>query len=183
MAFGSAWGTKDWDSDTITPIISREIQKSWQAKGMGDFGVGLLPSSPTAATDNQWKVVEVDEKAELQEVQWIGYVGVRDATTTSMLNEPTSQPTTTPWLQMVELRYGFHPDAWGRGYGTEAAKAVMGWCVQTHGVQRFIAETEVNNAGSAKILQKLGFVEVDEAKEVIWGMDGTKEWERRIVDE
>jgi RimJ/RimL family protein N-acetyltransferase len=176
MAFGSAWGTKDWDTSTIFPIITREIQRSWQVRGMGDFGVGLRVHS--AKDTEELKVVEVGEVEGLKEVKWIGYVGVRDATATSMPSEETSQPTTKSWTQMVELRYGFHPDVWGKGFGTEAAKAVMGWCEENLGVERFVAETEMANSGSARILGKLGFTEMDQDKEVIWGMEGTEEWER-----
>lgn len=107
------------------------------------------------------------------EVQWIGYVGVRDATF-------AAQPTTNPWTQMIELRYGFHPEQWGKGYGTEAAKVIMGWCERTLGAERFIAETEAENSGSARILGKLGFTAVDKGKEVIWGVEGEKEWERWV---
>lgn len=177
MAFGAAWGVKDWDVSTIYPIISREVQRSWQVRGMGDFGVGLLPC-PTAKEESsgssgeEWKMLGVD-KSQLDEVQWIGYVGVRDATSSSL-------PTTNPWTQMIELRYGFHPEQWGKGYGTEAAKAIMGWCEQTLGAERFIAETEVENLGSARILGKLGFTAVDNEKEVIWGVEGEKEWERWV---
>lgn len=174
MAFGAAWGVKDWDTSTIVPIISREVQRSWQVRGMGDFGVGLLPSRlPEQRNGGEgWNVLETHE-LQLEEVQWIGYVGVRDATS-------TAQPTTKPWTQMIELRYGFHPEHWGKGYGTEAAKAIMGWCEQTLGAERFVAETEVENMGSAKILTKLGFVEVDKEKEAIWGVEGEKEWERWV---
>ncbi|KAG9751068.1 hypothetical protein KCU73_g6422, partial [Aureobasidium melanogenum] len=79
---------------------------------------------------------------------------------------------------MVELRYGFHPDVWGKGYGTEAAKAVMLWCEKHIGAQRFVAETEIANVGSGKILDKCGFEEICEDLEVIWGLKGKKEWER-----
>jgi RimJ/RimL family protein N-acetyltransferase len=148
---------------------------------MGDFGVGLLPTSTQeqGSGEQGWEASERDA-LNLQEVQWIGYVGVRDATTTSMPAENTSKPSTKPWTQMIELRYGFHPTHWSKGYGTEAARAIMGWCEQSFGVQRFIAETEAENKGSARILGKLGFVEMDGEKEVIWGMEGTKEWERRV---
>jgi RimJ/RimL family protein N-acetyltransferase len=171
MAFGSAWGTKDWDASTIHPIISREVERSWRVRGMGDFGIGLLPTFiPENGNSGQgWEVSEI-YGLNLQEVQWIGYAGIRDATTTSMPAEASSQPTTHPWTQMIELRYGFHPSYWSKGYGTEAARAIMGWCEQSFGVQRFIAETEAENKGSARILGKLGFV----------GMQGTKEWERRV---
>jgi RimJ/RimL family protein N-acetyltransferase len=180
MAFGSAWGTKDWDTSTILPIITREIQRSWQVCGMGDFGVGLrVNDTEKVEGKEEWKVVNADE-IDSQEVKWIGYVGVRDATTTSMPSEETSQPTTKPWTQMVELRYGFHPEVWGKGFGTEAAKAVMGWCEESLGIERFIAETEMANSGSARVLGKLGFVEMSGGKEVIWDMEGTKEWERWV---
>jgi RimJ/RimL family protein N-acetyltransferase len=182
MAFGSAWGIRDWDSVTIHPLITREVQRSWQVRGMGDFGVGLRVTN-TEDKDTKtedWKLLTADEVQKLQEIKWIGYVGVRDATTTSMPHEETSQSTTKPWTQMIELRYGFHPDSWGKGFGTEAAKAVMGRCEEKLGAERFIAETEMANVGSARILGKLGFVEIDKEKEVIWGMEGTKEWERQV---
>lgn len=177
MAFGQAWGVRDWDATSIHPLIAREVEKSWRVRGMGDFGVGLLPSNAEKEEEGkEWRVLEGEEK--WQNVQWIGYVGVRDATTTSI---PTSSPSTTkPWTQMIELRYGFHPAHWGKGYGTEAAKAVMAWCEQFLKAERFIAETEVENTGSAGILGKLGFREVSKEKEVIWGVEGEKEWERWV---
>jgi RimJ/RimL family protein N-acetyltransferase len=178
MAFGSAWGIKDWDSETIHALISREVQRSWQIRGIGDFGVGLRVTTAKDTDSKEWKLLTADEVHNLQEIKWIGYVGTRDATTTSMPSEETSQSTTKPWTQMIELRYGFHPDSWSKGYGTEAAKAVMGWCEENLGAERFIAETEMANSGSARILGKLGFTEMDKEKEVIWGMEGTKEWER-----
>jgi RimJ/RimL family protein N-acetyltransferase len=180
MAFGSAWGTKDWDAKTIHPLITREVQRSWQVRGMGDFGVGLRVATAEDTDSKEWKVLTPDEVQNLQEIKWIGYVGVRDAATTSIPNEETSQSTTKPWTQLIELRYGFHPDSWGKGFGTEAAKAAMRWCEESLGAERFIAETETANSGSARILGKLGFVEMDKEKEVIWGMEGTKEWERWV---
>ncbi|CAD0111510.1 unnamed protein product [Aureobasidium uvarum] len=177
MAFGSAWGVKDWDEHSIVSIIAREVQNSWRVRGMGDFAVGVQESSSVAAQSEEWNVVQGNEIQNLDNVHWIGYVGVRDATTTSMRAESTSQPPTRPWQQMIELRYGFHPEVWGQGYGTEAAKAVIKWCEKSIGAERFIAETEIENLGSGKVLRKLGFGEMEMGKEVIWGMEGTKEWE------
>ena len=136
---------------------------------MGDFGVGLLPCPPTAEGESsgnsgeEWKVLGWD-KLQLDEVQWTGYVGVRDATS-------TARPTLNPWTQMIELRYGFHPEQWGKGYGSEAARAVMGWCEQTLGAERFIAETEQDNSGSARLLGKLGFSAVNKEEEEVIGVD------------
>ena len=143
---------------------------------LNHHGIGLLPEQDAEKGNSgaDWKVLDT-EKVQLKNVQWIGYVGVRDCT-------PTAQPTTKPWTQMIEVRYGFHPEHWGKGYGTEAAKAVMGWCEQALGAERFVAETEVGNAGSAKVLGKLGFTEMRKEEEVIWGVEGEREWERWVEE-
>ncbi|KEQ78388.1 hypothetical protein M438DRAFT_285826 [Aureobasidium pullulans EXF-150] len=184
MAFGESWGTKDWTTSSVREIIVREVARSWKVRGMGDFAIGLRSEHQNLENDDDvrehgFKIVEA-EVQRLEDVRWIGYVGIRDATTTSMLNELTAVPSIRGWQEMVELRYGFHPDAWGKGFGTEAAKAVMGWGQQEKGVQRFIAETERENKGSGGVLGKLGFTEIDERTEIVWGMEGTKEWERGI---
>ncbi|THY31801.1 hypothetical protein D6D01_02795 [Aureobasidium pullulans] len=184
MAFGEPWGVKDWTISSVREIIAREVARSWKVRGMGDFAIGLRTEHQNLEHDNDvrehgFKIAEAGVQR-LEDVRWIGYVGIRDATTTSMLNEPTAVPSTRAWQEMVELRYGFHPDAWGKGFGTEAAKVVMAWGQQEEGVQRFIAETERENRGSGGVLGKLGFTEIEEGIEIIWGMDGTKEWERRI---
>ncbi|KEQ90667.1 hypothetical protein AUEXF2481DRAFT_33755 [Aureobasidium subglaciale EXF-2481] len=181
MAFGASWGIKDWDVDSIVFIISREVQNSWWKRGMGDFAIGLrddmsdLPKTKETG-EGLWQEVEVDDVEAFDHVYWIGYVGLRDATTTSMPNEETSVPSERDWKEMIELRYGFHPDFWGKGYGTEAARAVMRWGETSRGAERFIAETEKANVGSGKVLSKLGFSGVGD--EIIWGMEGTKEWKR-----
>ncbi|KAI5207020.1 hypothetical protein E4T39_02058 [Aureobasidium subglaciale] len=175
MAFGEAWGIKDWDADSIIPIITREVEISWRKRGMGDFAI----ASRVEDDGSSWREMEIDDIGELVNVHWIGYVGLRDATTTSMPKEETSVPSKRDWKQMVELRYGFHPDVWGKGYGTEAAKAVMGWGETKRGVGRFIAETEEANVGSGRVLRKLGFSDLE--GEIIWGMEGTKEWERWVA--
>ncbi|KAG9604625.1 hypothetical protein KCU77_g677, partial [Aureobasidium melanogenum] len=183
MAFGPDWGTKHWDDEAITSIIQCEIDTSWRVRGIGDFAVGLrqdiiLAPIKETAENQDLKVMEMDKAQKMEDVEWIGYVGVRDATTTSMPWAGSHHPTSRPWTQMIELRYGFHPDVWGKRYGTEAAKAVIWWCEKHIGAQRFIAETEIANVRSGKILQKCGFEEMREDEEVIWGLKGKKEWER-----
>lgn len=183
MAFGPNWGIRHWDDEAITSIIQREIDRSWRMQNMGDFAVGLrqdlfAASTGDKATGEDSRVLHMDGVQSLGNVEWIGYVGVRDATTTSMPAVETHHPTSRPWTQMIELRYGFDPSVWGKGYGTEAAKAVLWWCEKHIGGQRFIAETEMENMGSGNILKKCGFEEIRRDEEVIWGVEGEKEWER-----
>ncbi|KAG9716839.1 hypothetical protein KCU73_g15525, partial [Aureobasidium melanogenum] len=106
MAFGPDWGIRYWDDEAITSIIQREIDASWRVRGIGDFAVGLRQDTPVTPGEDQaqtqdFKVSEVDKVQELQDAEWIGYVGVRDATTTSMPWAGIHHPTSRPWTQMV----------------------------------------------------------------------------------
>jgi len=49
-------------------------------------------------------------------------------------------------------------DAWGHGYATEAAGAVLRWAFETLDLNRVQAETDTRNLASARVLEKLGFV-------------------------
>ncbi|KAH8427044.1 GNAT family N-acetyltransferase [Aspergillus melleus] len=73
-------------------------------------------------------------------------------------------------------RCGLAPEYWGKGIAKEAAEAIMRWAVNERGVKRFIAETERGNVQSARLLQKMGFVESGtdywkEPSEVEWALD------------
>ena len=58
----------------------------------------------------------------------------------------------------VEVGYLFLPEAWGHGYATEAARALLQWAFDTLDLNRVQAETDTRNAASARVLEKLGFV-------------------------
>jgi RimJ/RimL family protein N-acetyltransferase len=45
---------------------------------------------------------------------------------------------------------------WGRGYATEAAKAVFNWAVSSDAVFRVWATCDVENETSAHVLEKIG---------------------------
>lgn len=57
----------------------------------------------------------------------------------------------------VALGYAFGADYWGRGYATEAATAVLAEAFGPLGMQRLVAITRETNAGSRRVLTKLGF--------------------------
>ena len=59
-----------------------------------------------------------------------------------------------------ELGYWLTPDAWGRGYATEAARIVIEQARHALGVRRIEASHHLDNAASRKVLTKLGFREV-----------------------
>ncbi|MGP3776173.1 GNAT family N-acetyltransferase [Streptomyces sp. SDT5-1] len=63
-----------------------------------------------------------------------------------------------PDFRSASLGYCFAESAWGHGYATEAARALLGWAFDTLGLNRVQAEADTRNAASARVLEKLGFV-------------------------
>ena len=63
-----------------------------------------------------------------------------------------------PDYRSASLGYCLHDAAWGYGYATEAASAVLEWAFDTLDLNRVQAETDTRNAASARVLEKLGFV-------------------------
>jgi [ribosomal protein S5]-alanine N-acetyltransferase len=63
-----------------------------------------------------------------------------------------------PDYRSAALGYCLGDAAWGQGYATEAAHAVLQWAFDTLDLNRVQAETDTRNAASARVLEKLGFV-------------------------
>lgn len=57
----------------------------------------------------------------------------------------------------AELGYWIGKPYWGRGYATEAARAVMAHGFAKSGVRRFICKHLTGNDASARVIRKLGF--------------------------
>lgn len=55
-----------------------------------------------------------------------------------------------------ELAYRFLPEAWGRGFGTEAAAACLDLAFRQPSVQRVIAHIEPANFASRRVAEKIG---------------------------
>ena len=57
----------------------------------------------------------------------------------------------------VELLYAYAPLAWGKGYATEAGKAVLAYAREHFELSKVIAMSYPQNAGSIGVIKKLGF--------------------------
>ena len=55
-----------------------------------------------------------------------------------------------------ELLYAFHPSHWGRGYATEASRAVLAHGFGRCGLERVMGRTDAPNRASARVLERLG---------------------------
>jgi RimJ/RimL family protein N-acetyltransferase len=56
-----------------------------------------------------------------------------------------------------EIGYWLTPDAWGRGYATEAGRAMLGIARYAMGLTRLVSGHFVDNPASGNVLRKLGF--------------------------
>ena len=69
-----------------------------------------------------------------------------------------------PTDEGLEIAYWLTPDAWGRGYATEAGHAVVQIARHALGQHRVHAYHHVDNHASGKVLRKLGFERTGEAR-------------------
>ncbi len=58
----------------------------------------------------------------------------------------------------TEVGYRLFPAAWGRGYATEGARALVGQAFTALGFERVVATTMTVNIASRRVLEKAGLV-------------------------
>jgi RimJ/RimL family protein N-acetyltransferase len=63
-----------------------------------------------------------------------------------------------PDYRSATMGYCLDDSAWGRGFATEAAAALLQWAFDTLDLNRVQAETDTRNGASGRVLEKLGFV-------------------------
>ncbi len=71
-----------------------------------------------------------------------------------------------------EIGWAIHPDHWGKGYASEAARAMLDFAFHQVGAHRVIAFCNANNAASARVMEKLGMVRDGHLRESIWWNGG-----------
>lgn len=59
---------------------------------------------------------------------------------------------------MVDIGYVINRKVWGRGYATEAARAVSEWTMSLPGVYRVWATCDAENLASVRVLEKTGLL-------------------------
>jgi RimJ/RimL family protein N-acetyltransferase len=77
-----------------------------------------------------------------------------------------------------EIGFVIHPDHQGRGYATEAGRALLRVAFGILGAHRVIGRLEARNAASARVLEKLGMRREAHLIENEWVKD---EWQSELV--
>jgi ribosomal-protein-alanine N-acetyltransferase len=78
-----------------------------------------------------------------------------------------------PEFGETEVLWALHPEAWGRGYATEVAKAALAYGFDTLGLERIFAITLENNAASQAVMKRIGLkyrkrVDYKGFKDIVW---------------
>lgn len=64
--------------------------------------------------------------------------------------------------ELIELSYHFTPEAWGHGYATEAAIALLDHGFRTLHLDRIVAAALPDNKSSLRVLQRLGLPYIED---------------------
>lgn len=56
----------------------------------------------------------------------------------------------------IEIGWRLIRDAWGKGFATEAAKAILKYAFETLGITKVVADIHIDNSGSRRVAEKIG---------------------------
>jgi ribosomal-protein-alanine N-acetyltransferase len=82
-----------------------------------------------------------------------GFWVIREAGETSLTGTAGLRPLEELGLEIV---YSLGPAAWGKGYATEAAQAVLDYALGPLGLPEVLAEIDEGNTGSIAVIERLG---------------------------
>jgi RimJ/RimL family protein N-acetyltransferase len=67
--------------------------------------------------------------------------------------------------ERLTLGYALAPEAWGKGYASEAARAIVDASFQLTGAVEILASARLENPASRRVLEKCGFVHIGTGRE------------------
>jgi RimJ/RimL family protein N-acetyltransferase len=129
-----------------------------------EAAVHAYTSDPEVTRYTSWKPhTPVETRARLR--AWVADQEIWPRTSIHLAIESRAHRTAIGWTGFVSLDanrqtgifgYLLHRNYWGKGLATEAANALIHWGFKQLNLHRVVAECDVENAASIKILEKLG---------------------------
>jgi ribosomal-protein-alanine N-acetyltransferase len=126
------------DRAALEALLGVCVPEDWPAEDLRDFLPVYARIVDEQAASSGWGIWLVLDPAERSLVGDIGFKGPPDE------------------LDTVELGYSILPAFQGRGYASEAARALVAWGLAQPGVRRIVANCLADNAASTRVLQKAG---------------------------
>ncbi len=129
---------------------------------------------PNSAEDTRRYVAEAVATAE--EVPRRRYVWIATDATGRAVGSAELQ-VRSPQERCAELGYLVDPELWGRGYATRMAALVAGFAFDELGMHRVEATCDPRNAGSARVLRRLGMTHEGRRRHTMLLRDGWRDSE------
>jgi RimJ/RimL family protein N-acetyltransferase len=114
-----------------------------------------LPFEPMTRDEIHERLAGQWAQTELTEQSQVLTLGIEEAATGQLIGDVVLF-----WRSREhrggEIGYVLHPDFTGRGYATEAGRALLGLGFENLGLHRIIARVDERNTASAKVCRRLG---------------------------
>jgi aminoglycoside 6'-N-acetyltransferase len=81
-------------------------------------------------------------------------------------------------LSRGEMGWAFHPSVSGRGFATEAVRALIGVAFEHCGMHRVIAQVDARNEASARLCERVGMVKEAHLRQDHWAKS---EWTDTVI--
>jgi ribosomal-protein-alanine N-acetyltransferase len=133
----------DTDADALYALHSNAyVLRFWDAPPWNDPGRAqrFIAACRQLAEEGTGARLAIDRLSDGAFLGWCGLVGWN------------------PDYRSASMGYCLGDAAWGQGFMTEAAHAVLAWAYDALDLNRVQAETDTRNVASARVLEKLGFV-------------------------
>jgi ribosomal-protein-alanine N-acetyltransferase len=133
----------------LSPDDTAQLHALWSSPGVRRFlwDDEIIPIARTRAAIEHSQAMFAGEA--------YGLWGVRPSASPNLIGFAGLWPFRDP--PDLELLYGVTEQLWGHGYAAEIAQAVMTYCFDTLDMPIIRASTDVANAPSVRVLEKLGF--------------------------
>lgn len=129
------------DREAAAGLLDATLSVEWPQRDLLD----VLPLQAAASPDDEpfgvWVIIERESATVVGDIGFMGPPG-EDRT--------------------VEIGYSVVPDRRGRGYATEATRALVEWALGESHVGAIVAGCDKKNAPSIRILERIGFVRTGE---------------------
>ncbi len=137
------------DAIDLSELMGVQIPKDWPAeelKEVAPYFIKLLSELPDMAGRLCWFIIEKEQDIVIGS---IGFKAMPDKN------------------GVVEIGFGIDPAFRQKGYATEAVRGLTGWALSQNDIQKIIAECELDNKPSVKVLEKAGMQRIGVEKDMI----------------
>jgi RimJ/RimL family protein N-acetyltransferase len=148
----------DWPLETsrltLRPFVEEDFEAIYAMRADPEVARYLYGEPLSAAEARDFLQRRLGGSAWSSEGDWLSVAAVERVSGT------TVGDVAFHWVserdRTAEIGFVFDPGHQGKGFATEAARALLDWAFASAGFHRIIGRTEARNTASARVLEKLG---------------------------